>query len=78
MLTHHGSSALSEFRLAKLRQDLADAGVPVARVTAQFIHIADLGGGGAKSLSAAEQDIFEKLLTYGPRQDSADSGLRTP
>jgi len=72
MLIHHGSSALSEFRLAKLRQDLADAGVPVARVTAQFIHVADLADSAnpaapaAKSLPAAEQDILEKLLTYGP------------
>ena len=85
MLIHHGSSALSEFRLAKLRQDLADAGAPVARVTAQFIHVADLAdpanpadpaSPAAKSLPAAAQDILEKLLTYGPAR--AQSKIQNP
>ncbi|MDF9833771.1 phosphoribosylformylglycinamidine synthase [Ereboglobus sp. PH5-5] len=77
MLIHHGSSALSEFRLAKLRQDLADAGVPVARISAQFIHIAELADPAAKSLSADEQAVFEKILTYGPA-DSGSSATRNP
>ncbi|MDR1011215.1 MAG: phosphoribosylformylglycinamidine synthase, partial [Opitutaceae bacterium] len=66
---HHGSSALSEFRLAKLRQDLAATGIPVERVTAQFIHVAELADPAdpaATTLPPAKQAVLEKLLTYGP------------
>ncbi len=70
MLTLRGSSALSPFRLEKLRADLAGAGLPVRAVAARFVHVVELAPEVA-ALSAAEESILEKLLTYGPRRELA-------
>ena len=67
MLTLRGSSALSEFRLNKLLNDLVAAGLPVRAVSAEFVHVAELTG----ELTPAEQSVLEKLLTYGPSRASA-------
>jgi len=67
MLTLRGSSALSEFRLNKLLNDLVSAGLPARAVSAEFVHVAELTG----ELSAAEHEVLVKLLTYGPRRASA-------
>jgi phosphoribosylformylglycinamidine synthase len=67
MLTLRGSSALSEFRLNKLLNDLVAAGLPVSAVSAEFIHVAELTG----ELTPAEHSVLEKLLTYGPTRASA-------
>ncbi|AHF93868.1 phosphoribosylformylglycinamidine synthase [Opitutaceae bacterium TAV5] len=72
MLIHRGSSALSGFRLQKLQQDLVAAGVPVARIAARFVHVAELAD-GSDTLPPDQQALFEKLLTYGPRSDSAQA-----
>ena len=64
MLILRGSSALSTFRLQKLRQDLAGAGVPVRAVSAEFTHVAETEG----DLGPRDLAVLEKLLTYGPRQ----------
>lgn len=77
MLIHRGSSALSQFRLQKLRQDLAAAGIPVVRIAAQFLHIAELADPAATALPAAQQTILEKLLTYGPREKSLTAEKNT-
>ncbi|HWL17603.1 MAG TPA: phosphoribosylformylglycinamidine synthase, partial [Opitutus sp.] len=65
MLTSRGSPALSQFRLQKLHQDLAAAGVPVRELTAEFVHVAELVE-GAQPLTASEEQILGRLLTYGP------------
>ena len=62
MLTLRGSPALSNFRLEKLRQDLAATGLPVKQVAAEFVHVVDL----AADLIAAERVVLDQLLTYGP------------
>ena len=67
MLTLRGSSALSEFRLNKLLNDLVAAGLPVRAVSAEFVHVAELTG----ELSPAEHGVLEKLLTYGPTRTAA-------
>ncbi|MBC8039242.1 MAG: phosphoribosylformylglycinamidine synthase, partial [Opitutaceae bacterium] len=67
MLTLRGSSALSEFRLNKLLNDLVAAGLPVSAVSAEFVHVAELTG----ELTPAEHSVLEKLLTYGPSRASA-------
>jgi phosphoribosylformylglycinamidine synthase len=67
MLTLRGSSALSEFRLNKLLNDLVAAGLPVRAVSAEFVHVAELTG----ELTPAEHSVLEKLLTYGPSRASA-------
>ena len=68
MLTLRGSSALSPFRLEKLRADLAAAGLPVRAIRAQFVHVVELAAGSA-ALSTDQQGVLEKLLTYGPRRE---------
>ena len=77
MLTLRGSSALSPFRLEKLRADLVASGLPVRALAARFVHVAELAG-SAGTLSAEQQTVLEKLLTYGPRRaenNVAVSGL---
>ncbi|ATC66228.1 phosphoribosylformylglycinamidine synthase [Nibricoccus aquaticus] len=64
MLILRGSSALSPFRLQKLQQDLASAGLPVRSLSTAFIHVAEIEG----DITATERETLEKLLTYGPRR----------
>ena len=68
MLILRGSPALSTFRLQKLRQDLANAGVPVRELSASFVHVAEAEG----DLDAPSRAVLEQLLTYGPRRTAAD------
>jgi phosphoribosylformylglycinamidine synthase len=67
MLTLRGSSALSPFRLEKLRADLVASGLPVRALAARFVHVAELADSAA-ALPPAQQTVLEKLLTYGPRR----------
>ena len=67
MLTLRGSSALSPFRLEKLRADLVAAGLPVRALTAEFVHVAEL----SDELGVEQHAVLQKLLTYGPRRASA-------
>ncbi|MDR1789989.1 MAG: phosphoribosylformylglycinamidine synthase, partial [Opitutaceae bacterium] len=67
MLLHHGSAALSPFRLEKLRRDLAAAGIPAETVSARFLHAIALKD-GADALPPAETEILNKLLAYGPME----------
>ncbi len=75
MLIFRGSSALSPFRLEKLRADLAAAGLPVQALVARYVHLVELAG-EVTALPAASAEVLEKLLTYGPRRDvGAVTGL---
>ncbi|MFA5264186.1 MAG: phosphoribosylformylglycinamidine synthase [Opitutaceae bacterium] len=65
MLILRGASALSEFRIQKLLQDLVSAGIPASDIGTEFIHVAELGA----DLGADERSVLEKLLTYGPRRE---------
>ncbi|MES2572629.1 MAG: phosphoribosylformylglycinamidine synthase, partial [Verrucomicrobiota bacterium] len=67
MLILRGSSALSDFRLQKLQQDLTAAGIPLLGLGAEFVHVAELTG----ELSDNGRGVLEKLLTYGPRRTPA-------
>jgi phosphoribosylformylglycinamidine synthase len=67
MLILRGSPALSNFRLQKLQQDLAAAGLPVRDLTAEFVHLAD----PSAELTVAEQTVLNQLLTYGPNRSAA-------
>jgi phosphoribosylformylglycinamidine synthase len=72
MLILRGSPALSPFRVQKLQQDLAAAGLPVRALSAEFVHVAE----AAAELAPAERSVLEKLLTYGPsRAAAAVTGL---
>ncbi|HXC02428.1 MAG TPA: phosphoribosylformylglycinamidine synthase [Opitutaceae bacterium] len=67
MLILRGSPALSQFRLQKLLQDLAAAGLPARAVSAEFVHIVELAG----DLASSDRAVLEKLLTYGPSRTAA-------
>ncbi len=67
MLILRGSPALSPFRLQKLQQDLASAGLPVRSLSTAFIHVAEIDG----DLTATEREVLEKILTYGPRRSAS-------
>ncbi len=60
-----GSAALSPFRLERLLTRIQSAVPAVVSVYAEYRHFAAL----ATSLSPAEQDILERLLTYGPARE---------
>ena len=62
MLTLRGAPALSDFRLKKLEQRLADVVSRPLEVYAEFMHIAELSEG----LDSSEQEVLEQLLRYGP------------
>jgi phosphoribosylformylglycinamidine synthase len=68
MLTLRGSPAFSTFRLQKLLQDLVAAGIPARAIGAEFIHIVDTAG----DLTAAQREVLEKLLTYGPSRAATE------
>ena len=65
MLILRGTPALSDFRLQKLTSDFKAAGLPVATVYAEFLHVVDLSA----DLSADEKATLEKVLHYGPMRE---------
>ena len=67
MLILRGSPAFSSFRLQKLLDGLAAAGLPVRAVGAEFVHVVETSA----DLSAAERTVLDQLLTYGPRRSPA-------
>jgi phosphoribosylformylglycinamidine synthase len=62
MLCLRGAPALSDFRLAKLKARLIEAGVPDCDLYAEFMHFAELAG----PLDEGRQALLERLLRYGP------------
>lgn len=64
ILTLHGASALSAFRLQKLREqieELLPATVVAKAVSAQFVHFAHC----TKPLNGQETSVLKRLLDYG-------------
>src|SRR5688572_25767189 len=71
ILSLRGRNALSEFRLSKLQQSFRQAGYELAGINATFWHFVS----AARALTAAENAILERILTYGPAAgSSAGSG----
>src|ERR1700744_2316500 len=68
ILKLRGSPALSAFRLDKLKNSLP--GVSYARVQTEYWHFVEV----ERPLSAAEQEILAKLLTYGPAPEKEPKG----
>ncbi|MEA3183126.1 MAG: phosphoribosylformylglycinamidine synthase, partial [Gammaproteobacteria bacterium] len=69
MLQLPGARALSAFRIAKLLARLTLLEPVVRSLDARFIHFVDT----ARPLESAERQILQRLLTYGPRSDGAES-----
>ncbi len=63
MLQLPGAPALSPFRIAKLVARLTALEPAVRGLDSRFVHFVDL----ERPLAAAELEILERLLTYGPR-----------
>ena len=63
MLCIPGSSALSDFRLEKLRQAFTYQGIEVKRISSRYIHLIDIAD---RELDASESKILNNLLNYGP------------
>ena len=61
-----GAPAVSDFRIAKLRPALEAIHPGIGAVTARFIHFADV----ERALDTSELALLERLLTYGPREES--------
>ncbi len=68
MLILRGAPAVSEFRLAKLRQRLARSLGEFALAT-QFVHFVDADG----ELSEADGQTLRRLLHYGPAHEHSDA-----
>jgi phosphoribosylformylglycinamidine synthase len=64
MLTLPGAPALSDFRLAKLRQKLSELDSSIGGLTANFVHFAEVDG----ELTGGQQANLEGLLQSGERQ----------
>ena len=77
MLILSGTSALSDFRLAKVLaaiQARHATGIPAIRaLSSRYLHLVDL----SRALTESEQAVLKALLTYGPReagQSDTDAG----
>ncbi len=73
MLILPGTSALSDFRLAKVLaaiQATLPSGQPtIQALSSRYLHIADVPEG----LTAAESKVLQALLTYGPRDSQTEN-----
>ena len=57
-----GSPALSTFRVEKLLRQIRQNLASIKAIHSEYVHFAEIDG----ELSEAEQQILDKLLTYGP------------
>jgi phosphoribosylformylglycinamidine synthase len=62
MLEISGAPALSAFRITKLLSRLQALEPAVSALETRFVHFVDL----KRALTAAEREVLERLLTYGP------------
>ncbi len=69
-----GAPALSDFRLSKLEARLRASAVPDCKLSAEFVHFADL----ARPLDAEEDAVLVRLLRYGPAPETPDRSTAEP
>ncbi len=62
MLVLRGAPALSEFRVQRLLSQFSSQQLPVSDIYAEYTHFVSV----STELSAPQQEVLEKLLTYGP------------
>jgi phosphoribosylformylglycinamidine synthase len=69
-----GSPALSAFRIAKLLAKMQARDPQITALGSRYVHFVDL----ERPLTAAERDVLDRLLTYGPRpeNDGPDAGAQ--
>ncbi|MEE8108839.1 MAG: phosphoribosylformylglycinamidine synthase, partial [Gammaproteobacteria bacterium] len=67
-----GATALSRFRLQRLLAQLQEQVSGVQGVAARYLHFAE----SSKPLDRAQQEVLEKILSYGPaREPVSESGV---
>ncbi len=71
MLQITGGPATSDFRLAKLLEQLRAREPAIRGLTAHFTHLVDLAG----SLGVEQERVLRALLTYGPRYAATGTPL---
>ena len=72
MLHLRGCPALSDFRLQKLREQVAAQLPSLTGIQAEYLHVAELDA----ALNDEQQTVLEKLLSYGPaRSGDAPAGI---
>ena len=62
MLHLRGCPALSDFRLQKLREQIAMHVPSLTAIQAEYLHVAELD----EALDAEQQAVLKQLLSYGP------------
>ena len=65
MLILPGSTSLSHFANQKLLDACQELALPVTSINAQYVHFVKVD----EPLSQAQQDVLNKLLTYGPARE---------
>ncbi len=65
-LSLRGPNALSDFRRRKLLSSLKDIATAITGLAAEYWHFAET----QRALSAEEQRVFERILSYGPSGNS--------
>lgn len=73
MLVFPGPTALSPFRVNRLRADLAAEGIEVRRLDTQFMHFVDMD----KKLNQKELAILTGLLRYGGEEEQRRELMQT-
>ena len=66
MICLRGSAALSQFRIEKIQEKLDSLGLNIKHIYAEFWHFAWLDNGADSTLSIAQKNTLEQILTYGP------------
>lgn len=67
MLLIGGTSALSDFRIEKLKQRIQSADISITYIYAEYVHFVSSDA----ELPAAERETLNKLLEYGPTHSQA-------
>src|SRR5690606_10873079 len=65
MLTLSGAPALSSFRKQKLLAEVRQSDPEIHSLYGEYVHFVELAG----ELSAAELEVLQALLSYGPRAE---------
>ena len=73
MLVFPGPTALSSFRVSKLRSELAADGVNVSSIDTQYLHFVDLN----ENLSPQELSVLTGLLRYGAHENQRDDLIQS-
>ncbi|HUQ08695.1 MAG TPA: phosphoribosylformylglycinamidine synthase [Steroidobacteraceae bacterium] len=74
MIELPGALAVSDFRIAKLRPALEALRPGLGAISARFVHFVDV----SRALDANEQQLLERLLTYGPREPEGGTAPANP